>query len=70
MSKIICSICARGGSKGVPNKNMRMINGYPLIYFTIKQAIDSKIFDKIVISTDDDKIIEYCKYAVKFFENV
>ncbi len=70
MSKIICSICARGGSKGVPNKNMRMINGYPLIYFTIKQAIDSKIFDKIVISTDDDKIIEYCKnfpidYSIK-----
>lgn len=61
MSKIICSICARGGSKGVPNKNMRMINGYPLIYFTIKQAIDSKIFDKIVISTDDDKIIKYCQ---------
>ena len=61
MPKIICSICARGGSKGITNKNMKKIDGNPLIYYTIKQAIDSKIFEKIIISSDDDKILNYSK---------
>lgn len=52
----LCTICARKGSKGVKNKNLTLINGKPLIYFTIKQAIQSKIFDKIVVSTDCSKI--------------
>ena len=61
MHKIICSICARGGSKGIINKNMKKINGKPLIFYTIKQAIDSDIFDKIIVSSDDDKILNYSK---------
>lgn len=61
MPKIICSICARGGSKGITKKNMKKIDGNPLIYYTIKQAIDSKIFEKIIISSDDDKILNYSK---------
>ena len=43
--KILCTICARGGSKGLRNKNIKNINGLPLIHHTINQAINSKIFD-------------------------
>jgi len=61
--KILCIICARGGSKRLKNKNFKSIFGKPLIYHTIKQAIDSKIFDRIVFSTDSDKLR---KMAEKF----
>ena len=53
---ILCTICVRGGSKGILNKNLKKINGFPLIYYTIKQAIKSKLFDAIVVSTDSKKI--------------
>ena len=55
-SKVLCTICARGGSKGVKNKNIKIINGKPLIAYTIEQAKRSELFDHIVISTDSDKI--------------
>ena len=55
-SKILCTICARTGSKGVKNKNFKSINGKPLILYTVEQAIKSKIFDTIIISTDNSKI--------------
>ena len=54
--KILCSICCRGGSKGLQNKNIKKINGLPLIAYSIKQAQRSKLFNKIVVSTDDKKI--------------
>ncbi|OUX38005.1 MAG: hypothetical protein CBE33_01780 [Candidatus Pelagibacter sp. TMED273] len=54
--KILCVICARGGSKRLKNKNLKKIFGRPLIYHTIKQAVNSKIFNKIVFSTDSDKL--------------
>ena len=54
--KILCSICARGGSKEIPNKNIKNLNGKPLLFYTIEQAKKSKIFDKILISTDSEKI--------------
>ncbi|MEE3777205.1 acylneuraminate cytidylyltransferase family protein [Campylobacter sp. CX2-4080-23] len=56
MSKILCTICARGGSKGVKNKNIRQIAGLPLIAHTINQARECGLFDHIVISTDSDEI--------------
>ena len=46
----------RSGSKGLKDKNIKLINGKPLMYYTIKQAIKSKIFDNIVVSTDSKKI--------------
>ena len=55
-SNVLCTICARGGSKGVKNKNIKLLNGKPLIAYTIEQAIQSKLFDHVVISTDSDKI--------------
>ena len=53
---ILCTICARGNSKGVTNKALRVINKTPLIGITIKQALKSKVFREIVISTDSKKI--------------
>ena len=64
--KILCTICGRGGSKGVKNKNLISIKGKPLIYYTIKQAIKSGLFDEIVVSTDNLKIQRAAKrYGAK-----
>tara|TARA_Y100000590_G_scaffold463122_1_gene629056 strand:+ start:21324 stop:22007 length:684 start_codon:yes stop_codon:yes gene_type:complete len=54
--KPICLICARGGSKGVPNKNIRIIHKKPLIAHTIEKAVNSKIFSHVIVSTEDKKI--------------
>ena len=51
----------RGGSQGVKNKNFKLINGKPLMYYTIKQAIRSKIFDHVMVSTDSKKILKIAK---------
>jgi|TARA_Y100000310_G_scaffold329581_1_gene399730 CMP-N,N'-diacetyllegionaminic acid synthase len=61
MNFTLCTICARGGSQGIKNKNLKIINGKPLIYFTINQAIKSKIFDHIIVSTDSKKILKSAK---------
>ncbi len=58
MKKQLCTICARAGSKGVKNKNIRLLHGKPLIAYSIEQAIDTNLFDYIVISTDSDEIAE------------
>ncbi len=57
----ICSICARGGSKGVLNKNIRMIMGKPLIAHTILQAKNSGCFDAVVVSSDSEEILNISK---------
>jgi CMP-N,N'-diacetyllegionaminic acid synthase len=54
--KILCTICVRGGSKSVKNKNIKLINNKPLIYYSIQQAKKSNLFEDIVISTDSKKI--------------
>ncbi|AEJ18676.1 cytidylyltransferase domain-containing protein [Gracilinema caldarium] len=57
-SEILCTICARGGSQGVKNKNIRELAGKPLIAYTIETAKAAGIFEHIVISTDSDAIAE------------
>jgi CMP-N,N'-diacetyllegionaminic acid synthase len=59
--KRICSICARGGSKGVVNKNIRMLMGKPLIAHTILQAKEADCFDLIVVSSDSLEILNISK---------
>lgn len=59
--KIYGLITARGNSKGIPNKNMREINGYPLIYYSAKAALKSKYFEKVFLSTDSENIAKYGK---------
>jgi CMP-N,N'-diacetyllegionaminic acid synthase len=56
LKKIICTICMRGGSKGLPNKNMRLMHGKPLMAYTIRQALESKMFEHVVVSTDSEEI--------------
>jgi CMP-N,N'-diacetyllegionaminic acid synthase len=50
---ILATVCARAGSKGIPHKNLKELNGKPLILHTYKQAIENKVLDNVVISTDD-----------------
>ena len=54
--KILGLIPARGGSKGIPNKNIKLINGKPLLCYTAEAALESKKIDKVVLSTDSEKI--------------
>ena len=63
--KIDALIPARGGSKRIPNKNMKELAGKPLIYWTMKAAEESGIFARIVVSTEDKRIAEYCKQFVE-----
>ena len=55
---IIATICARGGSKGVPGKNIRPLLGKPLIVHTIEQALAHPALDAVYVSTDDEAIAE------------
>ncbi len=55
--KIICTICARGGSKGVKNKNLKLILGKPLIAHTIQMAKKSGLFEYIAVSSDSMDIL-------------
>ena len=56
-------ITARGGSKGIKNKNLKNLNGKPLVYYPINAALKSKFISKVVVSTDSKKIAQV---AVKF----
>lgn len=51
-------IPARGGSKRIPRKNIKLFRGVPIIVWSIKAALESKCFDRIVVSTDDPEIAE------------
>jgi len=59
--KTICIIPARGGSKGLKDKNIRLVNGHPLIAYVISNAVNSNIFDSILVSTDSKKIANIAK---------
>tara|TARA_B100000029_G_scaffold437127_1_gene452100 strand:- start:499 stop:1191 length:693 start_codon:yes stop_codon:yes gene_type:complete len=64
--KVICTICARGGSKGIKNKNYKRFLNKPLIYYVIRSAIKTKLFEHIVVSTDSKKISNLAiKYGAK-----
>jgi N-acylneuraminate cytidylyltransferase len=54
-------ILARGGSKGIPNKNLAIVNGKPLLQWSIEAALNSQAIDKVLVSSDDDKILEFTK---------
>lgn len=54
--KVLAIIPARGGSKGVPRKNIKLLCGKPLIAYAIHAALDSGVIDRLVVSTDDEAI--------------
>ena len=60
-SKILAIIPARGGSKGIPKKNIKNLFGKPLIAWTIEQAQKSKYISKIFVSTDDEEISKFAE---------
>ena len=59
--KVIAIVPARGGSKSIKNKNLSIFNGQPLIKWTLDIAKKSKCFSKIIVSSDDANILDYCK---------
>lgn len=67
MKKNLAIIPARSGSKGLKDKNIKELNGKPLIAYTIEAAINSKIFDEIMVSTDSE---EYSRIAQNYSAKV
>ncbi|MEO7547358.1 MAG: acylneuraminate cytidylyltransferase family protein, partial [Ramlibacter sp.] len=57
----IISICARGGSTGVPGKNIRALRGKPLIAWSIAQALESGLAERVLVSTDSEQIAEVAR---------
>lgn len=68
----IAIITARGGSKRIPRKNIKIFCGKPIIHYSIEAALESGIFDEVMVSTDDEEIAEISKAAgahVPFFRS-
>lgn len=59
--KNLCIVPARGGSKRIPRKNVKPFMGKPIIAYSIENALSTGLFDEIMVSTDDDEIIEVAK---------
>ena len=56
MTEILALIPARGGSKGIPRKNIRNFSGYPLVAWSIAASLDSELVTRVIVSTDDEEI--------------
>ncbi len=63
MSSSIAIITARGGSKRIPRKNVRLFCGKPIIAYSIEAALRSELFDEVMVSTDDEEIARIAKEA-------
>ena len=61
IGKVFAIIPARSGSKGVKNKNIRPLNGYPMIAYTIAAAKLSKNIDRVIVSTDSEQYAEIAR---------
>lgn len=61
MDSVLVVIPARGGSKGIPRKNLRALAGKPLIYYGIRAALSSKYNPDVYVSSDDDEILSIAK---------
>ncbi len=59
--KVLAIIPARSGSKRILNKNIRLFSGKPLISYTIEHALQSKIFDRVIVDTDSSDIVSIAK---------
>lgn len=57
----LCVITARGGSKRIPRKNIRDFCGKPIIAYSIEAALESGLFDEVMVSTDDEEIAEFAR---------
>ena len=59
--KILAIILARGGSKGIPGKNLIPINGKPLLHYTVTACLNSALVNRVVVSTNDEEISRVAK---------
>lgn len=59
----LATVCARGGSKGIPGKNLRPIAGLPLIAHSVRHALDSSLFDFVAVSSDSSEILDAARAA-------
>jgi pseudaminic acid cytidylyltransferase len=67
----IAIIPARGGSKRIANKNIKLFLNVPIIRYSIEAAIEARCFDEVMVSTDDKKIAEMAvSFGAKFFFTV
>ena len=58
---VLCAIFARGGSKGVPRKNLRMLCDKPLIAYAVKMGLRARLIDQLIVSTDDEEIAQVAR---------
>jgi YrbI family 3-deoxy-D-manno-octulosonate 8-phosphate phosphatase len=58
---ILAVVQARGGSKGLPRKNLRLLRGHPLVAYSIASGLAAKSITRVIVSTDDEEIAEVCK---------
>jgi len=68
--RVSCIILARGGSKGIPKKNIIDFCGKPLIAWTILQALDAKEVTDVWVSSDSNEILEIAKYYDSSRKNI
>lgn len=61
--RVLAIVPARGGSKGIPRKNLCVVAGNPLILWTIEAALASRLLDRVVVSTDDEEIAQVSRAA-------
>jgi len=61
IKKVVAIIPARGGSKRIPRKNIKLFHGKPLIAYSIEVALKSQLFDKVIVTTDDEEIANVAK---------
>ena len=54
--RILAVIPARAGSKSIPNKNIRLIGGYPLVYYAIHNALTSQYITDVIVTTDSEEV--------------
>ena len=57
----LCTICVRGGSKGVLGKNGRLLDGVPLVSHSVRQALDSGLFSHVAVSSDDATLLDLAR---------
>ncbi len=62
MKEVFALIPARSGSKGVPNKNIKLLGGVPLIAYSIAAALKSSIIDRVIVSTDSEEYAEIARH--------
>ena len=61
MSKVLAIIPARGGSKGLPRKNLRPLAGHPLIAYSVAAGLQANLVDRVICSTDSEEIADVAR---------